>query len=533
MLPGKQYRPEDYVEILWRRKWIWILPFVVIAIGTAIGTRLLPDRYRSEARIQIVPQQVPETFVQSTVTTALDARLQAMSQVIQSRTRLEAIIQELNLYERERQEMIMEDVVELMRRDIGIQIPRTRSRREDPGSFTVSFTSDNPRAALQVTERLAAQFITESLQDRTVQADQTSQFLETQLEEARRKLADHEQRFAQYRQQHAGELPTQVQTTLGLVQATQSQLQTVADAMNRDRDRQLVLEKTISDLMAIASSRPQVQTAARGGAPAGTTAAERLADARAALRALQQRLKPEHPDMIRAERMVRDLEEKAAAEELNTPVGTGVVAATSALSPGDLTRLSAMQAERESLERRIALNQAEEERLQRALSGLRAKVEVAPSREAEATELMRDYESLDAQYRSLLDRAQQSRIAADLERRQIGEQFRLLDPARLPIRPFSPDRFRLNVMGALGGLALGLALLALIEYRDTTFRTEDDFATSLTLPVLAVIPAMIARADRQRAKKRRLMAVSASVVAAASTIAVIVWKIDDIANWVR
>ena len=533
MLPGKQYRPEDYVEILWRRKWVWILPFVIIAIGTAIGTRLLPDRYRAEARIQIVPQQVPETLVQSTVTTDLDARLQAMSQVIQSRTRLEAIIQELDLYERERQEMIMEDVVERMRGDISIQIPRSRGRREDPGSFTVGFTAENARAALQVAERLAAQFISESLQDRTVQADQTSQFLDTQLEEARRKLAEHEQTFAQYRQQHAGELPTQVQTTLGLVQATQSQLQAVADAMNRDRDRQLVLEKTIGDLMAIGATRQQAQEPVRGVAQTGTTAAERLDAARATLRALQQRLKPEHPDMIRAERMVRDLEEKAAAEELNTPVGTGVVTAASTLNTADLTRLSAMQAERESLERRIALNHAEEERLQRVLSGLRAKVEIAPSREAEATELMRDYESLDAQYRSLLDRAQQSRIAADLERRQIGEQFRLIDPARLPVRPFSPDRFRLNMMGALAGLALGLALLALIEYRDTTFRTEEDFATSLTLPVLAVIPAMIARADRQRSKKRRLVTVSASVVAAASAIAVIVWKIDDIANWVR
>jgi capsular polysaccharide biosynthesis protein len=192
-----------------------------------------------------------------------------------------------------------------------------------------------------------------------------------------------------------------------------------------------------------------------------------------------------------------------------------------------------MQAERESLERRITLNQAEEVRLQRELNTLRAKVAVAPSREAEATELMRDYDSLDAQYRTLLDRAQQSRIAADLERRQIGEQFRLIEPARLPQRPFSPDRQRLNVMGAMAGLGFGLALLALIEYRDTSFRTEDDFTVSLALPVLAVIPTMVTRPERQRAKRRRLMAVSASVVATVGTIAVIVWKIDDIANWVR
>jgi polysaccharide chain length determinant protein (PEP-CTERM system associated) len=452
-----------------------------------------------------------------------------MSQVIQSRTRLEGLIEELSLYPRERSEMIMEDIVEQMRRDISIQIPRGNGQNE-PGSFTVAFVAEDARVALQVTERLASQFIAESLQDRTVQADQTSQFLETQVEEARRKLAEHEQRFAEYRQKYAGELPTQVQTTLGLVQTTQAQLQALADSMRRDRDRQLVLEKTIEDLVAISAARAPV------AAPSGSTeatAAERLEEARGALRALQQRLKPEHPDMIRAERVVLELEQKAVAEELNAPVGTGVMNASATLTPADLTRLSAMQAERESLERRITLNQAEEVRLQRELNTLRAKVAVAPSREAEATELMRDYDSLDAQYRTLLDRAQQSRIAADLERRQIGEQFRLIEPARLPQRPFSPDRQRLNVMGAMAGLGFGLALLALIEYRDTSFRTEDDFTVSLALPVLAVIPTMVTRPERQRAKRRRLMAVSASVVATVGTIAVIVWKIDDIANWVR
>lgn len=528
MLPGKTYRPEDYVEILWRRKWIWILPFVVVGTGTVIGTQFLPDRYRAEARIQIVPQQVPENFVQPTVTTSLDARLNAMSQVIQSRTRLEGIIQELNLYEKERQELIMEDVVEGMRSAISVQIPRVRGGQ--PGSFTVSFEAEDARAALQVTERLATQFISESLQDRTVQADQTSQFLETQLEEARRKLAEHEQKFADYRRRYAGELPTQVGNTLGLVQSTQNQLQGIANALNRDHDRQLVLEKTISDQIAINATREQAVPARGGNGPESPAA--RLEGARAALRSLQQRLKPEHPDMVRAERVVRDLEEKAAADELNAPVGTGVVNASN-MPVADLTRLAAMQTEQESLARRIALNQAEEARLQKVLSGLRAKVEIAPSREADATELMRDYDSLDEQYRTLLGRVQQSRIAADLERRQIGEQFRLIDPARLPMRPFSPNRLRMNMMGAMGGLLFGLALLALIEYRDTSFRTEEDFTASLALPVLAVIPAMLTRPERQLAKRRRLVTISASVVVMAGAIAVIVWKMDAIANWVR
>jgi uncharacterized protein involved in exopolysaccharide biosynthesis len=236
---------------------------------------------------------------------------------------------------------------------------------------------------------------------------------------------------------------------------------------------------------------------------------------------------------VRAQRVVRELQAKASAEELNGPVGVGVLNAASAMAPADLKRLSEMQAERESLGRRIAAGQEEEARLQRVISDYRSKVEAAPSREAESTEMMRDYETLDAQYRTLLGRSQQSRIAADLERRQIGEQFRLIDPARLPQRPFSPDRPRLNLMGAMAGLVLGLAFVGLLEYRNTTFRTEDDFALSLALPVLAVIPQMVTLPEFERARRRRVATISASLVAMVGAIAVIVWKLDDIANLVR
>ena len=535
MLPGKKYRPEDYLEIVWRRKWAAVMPFVIITLGVVLGTQFLPDRYRSEARILIVPQQVPENYVQPTVTTSLDSRLQAINQQITSRTRLERIIQELNLYEDERRTMIMEDVIELMRGDIGVQIARPRGRREEPGNFTVSFTSSNARLAMQVTERLASQFITESLQDRTVQADQTNQFLETQLEESRRRLVEHEQKLEQFRRQYSGQLPSQVQSNLAVMQGTQSEIQNIVDTINRDRDRQLVIDRTIADFMAIGSAASQTAAASAPKADAGApqTATAQLEQARVGLRALQLRLTPQHPDVVRAQRVVRELEQKAAAEELTSEVGTGVMNVRAALSPGDQKRLSELQTERESLDRRIALSRAEIERLQGVLTGYRQRVEAAPTRQSEETELTRDYTTLQEQYQTLLARSQQSKIAADLERRQIGEQFRLIDAARLPERPVSPDRPRLNMLGALAGLAFGLGLVALLEYRNTSFRTDDDIALSLALPVLAVIPAMHTRREKKRAKHRRLVAVSASLVGMTGAVAAIVWLMDDIVRWVR
>jgi polysaccharide chain length determinant protein (PEP-CTERM system associated) len=531
MLPGKQYKPEDYLAMVWRRKWILIVPFVIITAGTAVWTHFLPNRYRSEARILIVPQQVPEDFVQPTVTTRLDSRLQAIAQQIQSRTRLERIIQELDLYEEERRTMIMEDVVDLMRRNIGIEIPR--DRRGTPGSFTVSFSSDEARTAMQVTERIASQFISESLQDRTIQADQTNQFLETQLEDARRRLLDHEQKLEGFRLKYIGQLPSQVQSNLAVMQNTQAQLQQTAESINRDRDRQLALDKLMSDLMAVSNVKQQLEAPPPPPAAAPTPAAEQLERARVGLRALELRLKPEHPDVMRASRAVRELEEKAAEEELSTPVGTGIVPSRPALGPADLGRLSQMQAERESLERRIAASRAEEARLHKVLADYKTRVESAPQRESEEIELTRDYGTIREQYEALLTRSQQSRIAADLERRQIGEQFKLIDAARLPERPISPNRPRLNMMGAMIGLALGLALIGLIEYRNTTFRTDEDITLSLALPVVAVIPAMTTRRQRQVRKRRVLAAVSASIVVLVGAAAAVVWKLDEIVRWIQ
>src|SRR3990170_1416119 len=98
-----------------------------------------PNRYRAQTSIIVTPQQVPTNFVPSTITTVLAERLQMIRQQILSRTRLERIIEEFNLYPEMRASRIMEDVIEKMRNDIGVNIQTSRDRRADTGAFTVSF----------------------------------------------------------------------------------------------------------------------------------------------------------------------------------------------------------------------------------------------------------------------------------------------------------------------------------------------------------------------------------------------------------
>lgn len=526
MVPGKKYKPEDFLEIAWRRRWVILVPFVVIAAATVVVSSRLPNRYRSESVILVVPQRVPKEFVRSTVSIDVDQRLQAISQQILSRTRLERIILDLDLYPDERRTGIMEDIVEQMRvRDISINIARSRGN-DDSTSFRVGFTYTNPRMAKEVTERLASLFIEENLRDREILAEGTDQFLESQLEEARRQLLANEQKLAEYKRRYAGQLPSQMQSNLQILQNAQQQLQAVSDSILRDRDQRALLERLLADAMAQAGAA----TPALGSddpQAASTPAAVQLEAARRALAQLALRLKPEHPDMVRAQRAVRELEAKAAAEALQQPLSPATPPPAVATTPQEAERqrrITDLRTQIATLDNQVAAKEREIERLKAEIAAYQARVEAAPGRESELVALTRDYDTLRERYAQLLSKREDAKIAANLEKRQIGEQFKIIDAARLPERPESPNRTRINLMGALAGLALGLGLAALLEYRDTSLRKEEDVLVALALPVLAMIPRMTTSHERRARRRRRIRLSLAAVSTVAIAGAVITWK---------
>lgn len=524
MVPGKRYRPEDLIQIARRRLRMLLVPFVLTLLATPTLSQLLPNRYQSSTTILVVPQRIPESYVRSTVTSSMEERLQSISQQILSRTRLERIIQSFDLYAEERKTGLMEDVVELMREDIGVSVvPRS-------SAFRVSYTGEDPRTVMRVTERLASLFIEENLRDREVLVEGTNQFLETQLEDARRRLVEHEKRLEEFRRRHAGELPTQAQTNLQVLQNQQMQLQALVESINRDRDRRQILEGMLADTVAQeADDQAAVAVAgdgARPGTPTGDPAAgaatrtdDQLEASRNLLRSLESRLKPEHPDVVRLKRTIADLERQMQEEALETPLSASVPEPPSP-SPAVAARRARrrqLEAEIEAIDRQITNNQAQERTLKERIVLYQARVEAVPQRETELIALTRDYGTLQQIYTNLLEKSESAKVAANLERRQIGEQFKILDPARLPERPISPNRTQVNIIGAILGLFLGIGLTALLEYRDTTLRTDDDAVLSLSLPVLAMIPLMPTKVEQRRQRRRRL------ALAVTMALTVIVW----------
>jgi uncharacterized protein involved in exopolysaccharide biosynthesis len=244
--------------------------------------------------------------------------------------------------------------------------------------------------------------------------------------------------------------------------------------------------------------------------------ADQLQAANARLTALEQHYKPEHPDVIAARRTVNELSVRLEAEggARNTTTPEEPVRPA---NPTELARQNqrrSVRAELAALVTQIGRKDEEERRLTDLVASYRSKVDAAPTRQSELVELTRDYTTLQNSYTSLLAKHEEAKIAANLEKRQIGEQFKILDPARVAERPFSPNRLRLNAIGAIGGLAFGVALVVLFEYRDRSLKTADDLTTVLQLPVLALIP-MIASPAKTLSWRRR------GVVTAAVTLLIV------------
>jgi polysaccharide chain length determinant protein (PEP-CTERM system associated) len=526
VLPGKKYKPEDLLEIVWHWRWLILASFVLVtSVTVGVAHFFLPDQYRSQTTILVTPQRVPESYVRSTITNPVQERLLTIQQTIMSRTRLERIIDEFKLYPSERRDLPMEDVVERMRtRDILVQ---TAGKGD---SFTVAYISDNPKTAMLVAERLASLFINESMQDRQTMATATSDFLQSQLEDARRRLVEQEQANSTYRLKHVGELPSERASNLQVLQNLQMQVQATIDSMNRDRDRRMLLERQLADLAVEAQSAPPPIPLA-GGDPlaVGTgSAAAQLEVARNRLLVMQLSYKDDYPDVKRLKSAIKELEAKAEAEALAQPLSTGPTGGRPATPEEAARQKSAadLRTEMAGLDMQLKSKQAEETRLRGAIAGYEGRIGATPIREAEMTALTRDYETLQKGYQSLLAKQEDSKVAANLENRQIGEAFKVIDAARFPERPYSPNRPLIDLFGALGGLGLGIGLVGLIEYRDKSLKSEDDVVLSLSLPVLALVPVMTTARERRSATRRRVLLSSAAalfvVVAAAGAVG---WKL--------
>jgi len=510
VLPGKQYSPEDIFHLIVRRAWLIIIP---IAIGTAaavtVGERL-PRKYRSETLIMVVPQRIPEAYVKAAATMSIEDRLATLQDQLLSRSRLEQIILDLDLYPSLRRKAPMEEVVLQMRTDITLRFEgASGGRNKDSASFRILYVSNEPKTAQKTAERLASLFIEDNIRDRANISEDTNRFLESQLQDARRRLEEQEKKVEQYRLRYSGELPSQASANLQAIQNAQLQVQSLREASDRARERRLLVERQLADLQipepVPVAPAPTPLAGQNGTQPApALTAAQQLEAARERLRILETQYKPTHPDVLMFQRTVRELEAKVKVERAEARQPSAPPPADAVVTPAEAARqkrLRDLKLQLDDIDRELAEKQQQEKDLRAVVTSYQAKLDAVPTRESDLVELTRDYNTLQTTYQSLLAKREESNLAANLERRSIGEQFRILDPARVPERPFSPNQLMITAGGAAGGLVLGLLLVGLGIYRKSSFEAEQDVMRLCQLPVLASIPLMVSAQERRSATR--------------------------------
>jgi polysaccharide chain length determinant protein (PEP-CTERM system associated) len=499
MLPGKKYTPEEVLRIAKKRIWFIIIPFALVAAVTAIVSKMLPDIYMAETTILVVPQRIPEAYVKSTITMRIEDRMQTIKQQLYSRTLLESTIKEFNLYpELRRAGTPMEDIVGKMRGELKTEVYKGEA-------FRIWYIGYDPSTVMKVVERLTSTFIGQSFKDRSAIAESTNQFLEGQAQVARQRLLDLEKKLEAYNQLHSGELPTQQPANMQAVSNLQMQIRSVLNQIETAQDRRQNLERDLADNQMMQELFPPPPPPVTAGAVLGT-ASQRLAAKRAELANAQaKKYTDEHPEVRAIRRDITELEKLAEAEALQQTVTPAKAIPITQAQFMQQKQIEGKQLQIQAYTKQIIDLQTEERRLRQLAGTYQYRVDMAPARASELIELTRDYGTVQGLYSSLLSKMEESKLAAEVEQRQIGEQFKLLDPARLPEKPFKPNRQLINLGGAVVGIGLGILLVTLLEWRDSSFRTDDEVSSVLTLPVLAVVPLMQSDDDRAREKRRRLV----------------------------
>jgi polysaccharide chain length determinant protein (PEP-CTERM system associated) len=444
--------------------------------------------------VLVEQQKVPEQYVVPNVTVNLQDRLQAMTEQILSRTRLQSTINRFHLYETRKRWAITQagDPVEQMRTDIKIELVAAPGRPEQLTAFRIRYSAGTPQLAQQVNSELTSLFIDENLKSQEQLSESTNSFLESQLADARSKLEEQEAKVRTFKASHFGNLPSQVETNVQILTGLQSQLQNTQRAVDGANQQKLYLESMQQEYQAI--------QATLGNGTLAATSPDALNDdllnLRHKLQEARLRYTEDYPDVVqlkdkvsKMEKLKQDIDSEISANE-QPAKSTGDVNPGAGLQVqhGSTSPMMQIQSQLKANGLEIQNYQQREKKIESDITAYQARLNLTPETEQELADISRGYEESKSNYNSLLQKQNQSQLATSLEQRQQGEQFRILDPPSLPTRPSAPNHLLISIAGLLFGFAVGAALTAFLEMTNVRVRQEKDLEDAVPIRVLIGIP---------------------------------------------
>jgi polysaccharide chain length determinant protein (PEP-CTERM system associated) len=498
---GKFVDLQSYFKMGLRRKWYILIPLVLSVIISFGVYKNLPKEYKASTVILVRAQKVPESYVRATLTEPVTDRLATISQEILSRSRLERAIAEFNLYPDLISKLHMEEIVDMMKKKIEVRVQRQNA-------FSISFEGKDPQTVMTVTNRLASMFIEENLKSRESRAEGTAQFISRELQSVESDLRKKEAMLRDYKEKNMGQLPGQLEANLRILERLQQQLKITSDNLSAAEDRSVLLQNQIEQLMDRTSERgsfsrksltqgENIQLEQRPENPLVAelnTLKRDLADAEC-------KYTGSHPEVVNLKRKIAALEPRVKkleqererrlrelrVQQEETVANGDSQASSPLLDPATERLINQYQVQFREVQSEIRRLKEEMGNLKEQIVLYQKRIEETPRREQEMVNLNRDYDLLKGQFQSLMDKKYQAQMAENLERKQQGEQFIVLDPARLPERPFKPNRNSFLAVGALLGFGVGLGLAWFRESMDRSFHEVSDVETYLKLPVLATL----------------------------------------------
>ena len=497
--------PLSIARTVWKRKVCIISVAILLGAGTVAIVRQLPAVYVAESLILVDSQKIPEKFVSATVATELEDRIAAIRQQILSSGELKKIISDFDLYHKERKKLFEEEILELMRKDTTIElVPVEAGNNKRPGAFRIGYQGSDPRLVARVANRLTDLYVEQNLKTRESQAEGTSEFLDAQLGEAKKRLDELEAAVSSYKLQHNGELPQQETSLATALAGLHTQLQANLDASNRAQQTKIIQESTLNAMEISAAQMSALRSAPRGtGGPA--VAAPGAPPARKASEVLQEQLDTvriqyteNHPEVANLREAIemakrsearqgeRENSAKAAVAASADPQATQPMAPEPQEQARTREQIAALRAQIQVSEAELVNRAAEQKGILHDIDQYQRRIERLPVREQEMAQITRDYEMSKANYTSLLDKQTAAAMALDMERRQQSERFTILDRAMVPEKPVKPNRPLLYALGSLASLAGGLLLGLILELRRNVFLGEWELPEGTT--VLARLP---------------------------------------------
>jgi polysaccharide chain length determinant protein (PEP-CTERM system associated) len=489
-----------YLEVLRRRYLQFLIPLFLGWLLVWGASWVLPVRYKSGTLILVEQPTMPKNYVQPNVSEDLQARMASIQQQILSRTRLLLIIDKLHLYPSTHAEKTADQKVEMMRKDIEIELVRA-TEAAPITAFKIYYSAHDPHVAQQVTSELTDLFINENLKVRQQQSQDTTAFITSQLENARATLAEQEAKIREFEGAHVGELPSQQASNLQILSGLQSELQNEQGSLNSAKQQKVYLQTLLDQFRSLHGTPRGTE-----GSPPGLAAIDsELAQLRSKLANLTTHYTDQYPavealkgQIAKTEKMRADITARSTAttDSSKQAVDGGVTDISQTATPLQLqSQLKANEAEITNREQAIA-------DLKARIGSYQTRLNQEPTREQQLANLTRGYTQSKTNFDDLLKKKNDSEMATSMEQMQQGERFTMLDPPSLPTKPDFPNRLNFCGIGLGVGLALGLAVVAGFEALDDRIYDEAKITALLTSTVIGEIPEVVHPEDERKSKNR-------------------------------